>query len=296
MVKIEPRKSSHLMASFNSFRTGFHKRCEHENCAKGFEKDRHLANKHECLSDDDFLPAATTDIQIADRELPAMNQEILETERANDIPIVPSVGPVELTTSVDEPEPLFSFPFPGKCYAGPKSENWSEEGSKKRGKTAILTSSPYKAQLQEAQKTKELKQTKVKRKLLDQEKIGNSEKQSRPKPKKVRKTAEEKDEDTETNELYSTSNEGEGFGLFPLLVVTIKKLRHNNVFGRKGKEKPTGLRHNVSKGGSPFVFRSGLRHNVSKSSGGRKERKEKKKLRHNVSKGGSPFVFRWKER
>ncbi|KAJ4438281.1 hypothetical protein ANN_14220 [Periplaneta americana] len=214
----------------STFRTGFHKRCEHENCAKRVRKGKLWPTNINVFSDDDFLPAATTDIQIADRELPAMNQEILETERANDIPIVlSSVRPVELTTSVDEPQPLCSgmpdtpthrpnslnSSFPshstGNAIPVPKVEIGQRRVARKRGKTAILTTSPYKAQLQEAQKTKEVKQTKVKRKLLDQEKIGNSEKQSRPKPKKVRKTAEEKVEETECfycNELYSTSNEG----------------------------------------------------------------------------------------
>ncbi|KAJ4437235.1 hypothetical protein ANN_17370 [Periplaneta americana] len=77
---------------------------------KGFEKTGIWPTNINVFSDDDFLPAATTDIQIADRELSAMNQEILEIERTNNIPIVPSsVRPVELTTSVDELKPLCSW-------------------------------------------------------------------------------------------------------------------------------------------------------------------------------------------
>ncbi|XP_069698806.1 uncharacterized protein [Periplaneta americana] len=219
---------------------------------KGFEKTGIWPTNMHVFSDDDFLPAATTDIPIADRALPAMNQEILETERANDIPIVPSsVRPVELTTSVDEPEPLCSempdtpthkpnslnssFPSlsPENAMPVPKVKIGQRRVARKRGKTAILTSSPYKAQLQEAQKTKEVKQTKVKRKLLNQEKIGNSEKQSRPKPKKVRKTAEEKDEDTECfycNELYSTSNEGW------VSCVKCKQWAHNSCAGTESDD------------------------------------------------------------
>ncbi|KAJ4433170.1 hypothetical protein ANN_15427 [Periplaneta americana] len=174
-----------------------------------------------------------------------------ETERANDIPIVPSsVRPVELTTSVDEPEPLCSempdtpthkpnslnssFPSlsPENAMPVPKVKIGQRRVARKRGKQQFSLPAPTKHNCKKHKKPK-VKQTKVKRKLLDQEKIGNSEKQSRPKPKKVRKTAEEKDEDTECfycNELYSTSNEGW------VSCVKCKQWAHNSCAGTESDD------------------------------------------------------------
>lgn len=185
------------------------------------------------FSEADFLPSATTDLEIDPNALESqvepiqqdgdkhVGQTIRESQPGSSIrEKTPEPQPGSyIRKKTPEPQPgsskdtSFEFVGPKEILGVPKVNQSKKPVSRKTGKTATLTSSPYKTELELAQeKSQSIKVKSVKRKIADdQGKPKTITKSKLKKTKKVESDSEGEDSDTDClycGEFYSCSTEG----------------------------------------------------------------------------------------
>jgi transposase-like protein len=187
----------------------------------GFKKNGVWPVDMSIFSDADFLPSDTTDISFATNieneqfEPRPRTSTMRETTPENDI-----------TNDIGDPLPgvsgdkntSFRLKSPQAIIPIPKVSGNTKRVSRKRGKTAILTDSPYKNTLEEAAAKKMKSMSKGKKKLFSLEKT--AKKATKKSVQKKRKRTAKEDSDDSSNgdssdceclycqHLYSNSTEG----------------------------------------------------------------------------------------
>ncbi|CAH1956209.1 unnamed protein product [Acanthoscelides obtectus] len=200
---------------------------------KGFEKTGIWPTNEGIFTDDDFLPAETTNIPIAETEIaPTQVTQVDDFPENNSFNDPSTPPPRELKETSNETQngslpwmsdtPIApikkvitsSYPAvsPEAFIPVPKLTTTVKRVQRKRSKTTIITESPYKAELTEA--LEKSKKNKVKKNLSGQKQKRETEKMSRPKKQKIIEarvsSEEEEGEDTLClfcNDQYSTSTE-----------------------------------------------------------------------------------------
>ncbi|KAK5648134.1 hypothetical protein RI129_003026 [Pyrocoelia pectoralis] len=163
------------------------------------------------FSEADFLPSATTDLEI-DPSTPESEVEPIHQDK-DVVQSIREKTPEPQPGSSKESDTSFEFVSPKVIIAVPKINQSKKRVSRKRGKTTILTSSPYQKELELAQeKSQSIKVKSVKRKIADvQSKLQTSKKCKSKKTKEVESETEGEDSDTDClycGDFYSSSTEG----------------------------------------------------------------------------------------
>ena len=190
----------------------------------GFTKTGVWPVNKDVFTDADFLPSETTDIENKENPAPINNneeatpeaekpeQKLPEPELARERTPEPKL-PFDISKPGTSKDTSFTFVTPEGIIPIPKIKETAKRISRKRGKTAILTSSPYKNELEESE---QIKKQKLKGKVLVKKKLSN-ESQKRKNNKKVSTSAKKNDSsDSETSDaecfycgdFYSSSTEG----------------------------------------------------------------------------------------
>lgn len=187
----------------------------------GFKKTGVWPVDRNVFTADNFLPADTTDI------LPASEQNSENTEHPENNNVEPSTSNVAPMASNAPLSPLpgpsqerkvssFSTCSPEQVLAIPKINQINKRKSRKRGKTAILTSSPYKADLKACLEKKIVKTKKGAKKLCESSsltpakktKVGVNTSKSNPGPPSSDSEDNNDAQCLYCNDFYSKSNEG----------------------------------------------------------------------------------------
>lgn len=225
-LRINPGKVITLWQVASLFGSAFLNAATMRTAVKGFEATGIWPVNMDVFTDVDFLPSAPTDIDIpedtarVDLSLLPTNHSVVMPEVAN--PVLVSHTETVMNTSSTS---ISSFPTlsPQCVIAIPKVQaNPKRKTNRKRGRTAILTASPYKEELElaiEIKKKKEDLKGQGKKKL----KFISAEKKSTGKTKKIKNkngkkssveyTSDSSEEDSDAeclycNDLYSNSTEG----------------------------------------------------------------------------------------
>lgn len=184
----------------------------------GFRKTGIWPINPDIFGDEDFLPADTTDLPMDDVIVPqsSLNQESqpqplamhnptqsstgsLTQPNIEQTPVSPSPGPSTMLQLCATPPPGTSFHvmLPLDIMPKPKARV-QKRVTRKRGKTALITSSPYKKDIEEAQI----------RKPVANEKQGRKKKTKKIEKNKENESEEEDAECLYCGNLYSESTEG----------------------------------------------------------------------------------------
>ena len=154
------------------------------------------------------MPSETTDIENKENPAPINNneeatpeaekpeQKLPEPELARERTPEPKL-PFDISKPGTSKDTSFTFVTPEGIIPIPKIKETAKRISRKRGKTAILTSSPYKNELEESE---QIKKQKLKGKALVKKKLSN-ESQKRKNNKKVSTLA--KKNDSSDSEMWS---------------------------------------------------------------------------------------------
>ena len=229
----------------------------------GFKKTGIWPPDMKVFSESDFLPSATTDIEIRAPspvilDAPVNGNSCEKTAKEttgnkNDSHVAqPQCSWMpDSITDIEIPRPS-SFPnaSPENLMPIPKVKQGEKRVARKRGKTAILTSSPYRAELQSAIDLKKSKMTKAKgsakKKLFKSKEVESMKTTRKIKKNRIQKKTEEITEEFSSSEsddtaclycsdFYSTSNEGW------IACVKCKRWSHNSCAGIDSEDDETVL-------------------------------------------------------
>ncbi|GBM76068.1 hypothetical protein AVEN_167488-1 [Araneus ventricosus] len=197
------------------FKAAFSRAATVQTAVKGFEKTGIYPFNRDVFPEYLFAPSETT-------ERPLDNTSELKQGSCNgDVEHQPSTSSSETMPTI-EPQPFSStfnispavvMPFPRETERIIKRVN-----DKRRGKTAILTSSPYKAELVTIERERSDKKNKRKRALFKKNNNPTPAKDKKAKKKKMEEPVTSSDEEQESddacifcNDLYSNSKDREGW-------------------------------------------------------------------------------------
>lgn len=120
------------------------------------------------FSEADFLPSATTDLEVDPSALKSQLEPIGQHRNTHVVQSIRETTPEPQPGTSKESDSSFQFVSPTAITAVPKVNQSKKRVSRKRGKTVILTSSPYKTELEVAQEKCKSTNTKSgKRKIMD---------------------------------------------------------------------------------------------------------------------------------
>ena len=186
----------------------------------GFTKTGVWPVNKDVFTDADFLPSETTDIENKDNPAPINNNEEATPEAEKPEQTLPGQGlarertpeprlPFDISKPGTSKDTSFTFVTPEGIIPIPKIKETAKRISRKRGKTAILTSSPYKNELEESE---QIKKQKLKGKVLVKKNVLMNHKRERI----IKEFLKNDSSDSETSDaecfycgdFYSSSTEG----------------------------------------------------------------------------------------
>lgn len=165
------------------------------------------------FSEAGFLPSATTDLEVDPSALKSQLEPIGQHRNTHVVQSIRETTPEPQPGTSKESDSSFQFVSPTAITAVPKVNQSKKRVSRKRGKTVILTSSPYKTELEVAQEKCKSTNTKSgKRKIMDGQIDSHKIKKSKvKKTKKAESDSEDENSDAEClycGDFYSSSTEG----------------------------------------------------------------------------------------
>lgn len=165
------------------------------------------------FSEADFLPSATTDLEVDPSAIKSQLESIGQHRNTHVVQSIRETTPEPQPGTSKESDSSFQFVSPTAITAVPKVNQSKKRVSRKRGKTVILTSSPYKTELEVAQEKSKSTNTKSgKRKILDGQIDSHKIKKSKvKKTKKAESDSEDENSDADClycGDFYSNSTEG----------------------------------------------------------------------------------------
>lgn len=245
-LRSNPGKVVTLFQISTLFSQAFVNAANMKTALKGFEKTGIWPTNEGVFTDDDFLPAEATNIPIAETQVLPTNDSFnspstpppkVPLENSNQNNPLPQCSWMPDTPNAPIKKPsTSSFPAlsPEIVMPIPQIKATVKRVQRKRGKTAILTESPYKAELTEAiertKKVKEAQKNKVKKQLSSQNQKRVTDKVSLPKKPNKLEVEESSEEEEDAlclycNDQYSASTEGW------ISCIQCKKWAHNSCAG-----------------------------------------------------------------
>lgn len=200
----------------NLFKNAFSRAATVQNAMNGFKKTGIYPFNRDVFPEHLFAPSETTEKPAnnpLERHLASSDGIVTPPPSTSSFGISPAIEPQ--TCSAYNISPKIIMPLPQEIERMKKKVN-----DKRRGKTAILTSSPYKAELEAMEQEKNEKQNKLKRKLVKKPTEPNPKYPKAKNEKKIKKNQDPLSSDEEENsddacifcnELYIDSKHKEGW-------------------------------------------------------------------------------------